>query len=172
MELTYSQILDISYIKNNYGFSSLYGVYHLVHIMNENYLKIVEMDSDTCKHQPVYFGAVNININERTIGSVDVWRCGVCKKRFCEEKQLGIESITDIVGMPPISHDEKWAVLVSKLQKGKDKWKLVKLNQNGTLKFETVDEKVIDLQVKNYKIEDDNHWSFLIDDNIGKAVEI
>jgi len=56
----------------------------------------VQVDTETCKHQPVYFGAVNININERTIGSVDVWRCGVCKKRFCEEKQLGIESIADI----------------------------------------------------------------------------
>ncbi len=72
---------------------------HLVHIKNENHLNFVKVDSETCKHQPVYFGAVNININKRTIGSVDVWRCGVCKKRFCEEKQLGIDSIADIVSM-------------------------------------------------------------------------
>lgn len=132
----------------------------------------MEVNSQTCKHQPVYFGAVNINIDEKTIGSVDVWRCGVCKKRFCEEKQLGIESIADIVGMPEINSDEKWAVIVSKLQKGKDKWKLVKLKENGTINFETVDEKILELKIKNYKIEDDHHWSFLIDDHIGKAVEI
>ncbi len=132
----------------------------------------MEINTETCKHQPVYFGAVNINIDERTIGTVDVWRCGVCKKRFCEEKQLGIESIADIVGMPKIESDEKWAVIISKLQKGKDKWKLVRIKQNGTINFETVDEKVIELKINNYKIEDDNHSSFLIDDHIGKAVEI
>ena len=51
------------------------------------------MDEESCKHQPVYFGVVNINIDERTIGSVDVWRCGVCKKRFCERTTLGRVSI-------------------------------------------------------------------------------
>ena len=76
--------------------------------------------------QITYYGVVNLNINERTIGSVDVWRCGVCKKLFCEEKQLGIEELTDIVGMPRIDSDAKWAVCVSKLQQGKDRWKLVK----------------------------------------------
>ncbi len=132
----------------------------------------MEINPETCKHQPVYFGAVNININERTIGTVDVWRCGVCKKRFCEEKQLGIDSISDIVGMPPIETDEKWGVIISKLQKGKDKWKLVKLKENGSINFETVDEKILELKINNYKIEDDNHSSFLIDDHVGRAVEI
>ena len=50
--------------------------------------------------------------------------------------------------------------LVSKLQKGKDKWKLVKLPENGEIKFETVDEKIISLKVENYKIVDDAHWAF------------
>jgi hypothetical protein len=127
---------------------------------------------ETCNHQPVYFAAVNININERTIGSVDIWRCGVCKKKFCEEKQLGIETITDIVGMPKIESDEKWAVSVCKLQKGKDKWRLVKLKENSEIKHECLDEKIIQLKVKNYKIEDDNHWSFLVEDHLNRAVEI
>ena len=130
------------------------------------------MNTEICKHQPVYFGVININVSERTIGSVDVWRCGVCKKKFCEEKQLGIESITDIVGMPKIEVDEKWAVIVSKLQKGKDKWKLVKLKENGTIKHETLDEKVISLKIVNFKVVDDQHWSFLIEDNVNKAIEI
>ena len=122
--------------------------------------------------QITYYGVVNLNINERTIGSVDVWRCGVCKKQFCEEKQLGIEELTDIVGMPRIDSDAKWAVCVSKLQKGKDRWKLVKLKENGEIKFETVDEKIITLKVENFKIEDEQHWSFLIEDNVNKAIEI
>ncbi len=130
------------------------------------------VESETCNHQPVYFGVVNINIDERTIGSVDVWRCGVCKKSFCEEKQLGIEALADIVGMPPINADEKWAVTVCKLQKGKDKWKLVKLKENSEIKHECLDEQIVPLKVNNFKVEDDKHWSFLIEENINQAVEI
>jgi ubiquitin C-terminal hydrolase len=130
------------------------------------------VDTESCKHQPVYFGVININIDERTVGSVDVWRCGICKKKFCEEKQLGIEAIADIVGMPKIESDEKWAVSVCKFQKGKDKWKLVRLKENSELKHECLDEKIIELPVKDYKIDDERHWSFLIDDNINQAVEI
>lgn len=127
---------------------------------------------ETCNHQPVYFAAVNININERTIGSVDVWRCGVCKKKFCEEKQLGIETLTEIVGMPKIGPDEKWAVSVCKLQKGKDKWRLVKLKENSEVKHECLEEKIIALKIKDFKIEDNNHWSFLVEDHLNRAVEI
>ena len=122
--------------------------------------------------QITYTAPVNININEKTIGSVDVWRCAVCKKKFCEEKQLGIESLTEVVGMPKIENDEKWAVIISKLQKGKDRWKLVKLKQNGIIKYETVDEKILDLKIENYKIVDDYHSSFLVEDHLNRAVEI
>jgi len=122
--------------------------------------------------QVIYLAPVNINIDERTIGSVDVWRCASCKKKFCEEKQLGIESITDIVGMPRIEDGEKWGVIVSKLQKGKDKWKLVRLKQNGIIKYETADEKILDLKIEDYKIVDDYHSSFLVDDHLNRAVEI
>ena len=130
------------------------------------------MESETCNHQPVYFGVININIDEKTIGSVDVWRCGVCKKKFCEEKQLGIEAIAEVVGMPPINSDEKWAVTVCKLQKGKDKWKLVKLKENSDINHECLGEKIISLKVKNFQIDDDKHWSFLIADKVNQAVEI
>jgi len=122
--------------------------------------------------QITYLAPVNININERTIGTVDVWRCATCKKKFCEEKQLGIESLTEIVGMPKIEDDEKWAVIVSKLQKGKDKWKLVKLKQSGIIKYETADEKLLDLKIKDYTIVDDYHNSFLVEDHLNRAVEI
>ena len=133
---------------------------------------MLSIDTENCKHQPVYYGVVNINIEERTIGSVDVWRCGVCKKRFCEEKQLGIEELADTVGMPKIDPDAKWGVSVCKLQQGKYKWKLIKLKENSEIKHECLDENIIPLKVTNFKIEDDKHWSFLIDDNVNKAVEI
>ncbi len=127
---------------------------------------------ESCAHQPVYFGVVNINLDDRTIGSVDVWRCGACKKRFCEEKQLGIEAIADIVGMPKIADDEKWAVVVCTLQKGRDKWRLARLKENGTISHECLNEAVRQLDVAGYRIVDDAHWSFLVDDHVNKAVEI
>jgi len=91
--------------------------------------------------QITYLAPVNINIDEKTIGTVDVWRCASCKKKFCEEKQLGIDSITDIVGMPRIGDDEKWGVIISKLQKGKDKWKLVRLKQKELLNMKQLTKK-------------------------------
>ncbi len=74
--------------------------------------------------------------------------------------------------MPRIDSDAKWAVTVCKLQQGKYKWKLVKLKENGTIQHECLDEKVIPLKSENYKIVDEQHWSFLIEDNVNKAIEI
>ena len=132
----------------------------------------MSMDTESCNHKPVYFGVVNINLDERTIGSVDVWRCVICKKRFCEEKQLGIEELADLVGMPKIDPDAKWAVTVCKLQQGKYKWKLTKLKENGEIKHECIEEKIIPLKISDFKVQDNNHWSFLIDDHVNSAVEI
>jgi len=134
--------------------------------------KTLSMDTESCNHKPVYFGVVNINLDERTIGSVDVWRCVICKKRFCEEKQLGIEELADLVGMPKIDPDSKWAVTVCKFQQGKYKWKLVRLKENGEIKHECIDEKIIPLKVSDFKVQDNDHWSFLIDDHVNSAVEI
>jgi len=38
--------------------------------------------------QITYLAAVNINISEKTIGSVDVWRCAFCKKAFVRKNNL------------------------------------------------------------------------------------
>lgn len=83
-----------------------------------------------------------------------------------------IEAIAEIVGMPPIEPDEKWAVTVCKLQKGKDKWELVKLKEDSELKHECLDEHIVSLKVDNYQIDDDKHWSFLVDEHVNKAMEI
>lgn len=146
----------------------------IVQGLNSTFLRKNAMnpDTETCKHEIVYLGVTNVNIDQRTIGSVDIWRCAICKKKFCEEKQLGIESIVDYVGMPKIDPDEKWAILVRKLFKGKDRWKLVRLKQNGTIKIENPDDKVVEIQVSDFKINDPQHASFLIDDNVNKAIEI
>ena len=74
--------------------------------------------------------------------------------------------------MPRIEDDERWAVIVSRLQKGKDKWKLVRLKQNGIIKYETLDEKILELKIEDYKIVDDFHTSFLVEDHLNRAVEI
>ncbi len=132
----------------------------------------MSIDTETCKHEITYLGVTNINISERTIGSVDIWRCAICKKKFCEEKQLGIESIVDYVGMPKIDPDEKWAVLVRKLFKGKEKWNLVRLKKDGSIKVENPDDKVVELKVTNFQIDDPYYASFLIDDHVNKALEI
>ena len=48
----------------------------------------------------------------------------------------------------------------------------MKLKEGGILKFETADEQVIDLKIEDYKIVDDFHSSFLVLDNLHRAVEI
>jgi len=85
---------------------------------------------------------------------------------------LGIDSISDIVGMPRIDDDEKWAVTICKLQKTQYRWKLVKLKENNSIQHECFEEKVISLKSENFKVEDEQHWSFLIEDNVNKAIEI
>jgi len=55
--------------------------------------------------------------------------------------------------------------------KRKRQVKLVKLKQNGIIKFETIDEKILDLKIEDYKIVDDFHTSFLVEDHLNRAVE-
>ena len=130
------------------------------------------VDQETCNHQIVYYGVTNINYDKRTIGSVDIWRCVICKKHFCEEKQLGIESIVDYVGMPKISSEQKWSVLVCNLKKHKERWKLIKIKKDDEIQHECLDEKVITLTVKDFKVNYEKHWNFLIENSVNKAAEI
>ena len=39
--------------------------------------------------QITYLAPVNINVDERTIGTVDVWRCAACKKNFVRKSNSG-----------------------------------------------------------------------------------
>lgn len=120
----------------------------------------------------VYFGVININEDNRTLGSVDIWRSLLTKEMFCEEKRLGILEIVDYIGMPKIDRDKKWAVAVSRARKGHMRWRLVKLVQNGRFKFKDADDKPIEVDVVDYRIKDPEWWSFLVEENVNRNVEV
>ncbi len=120
----------------------------------------------------VYFGVINVNENSRTVGSVDIWRSLLTKELFCEEKRLGILEIVDYIGMPKIDKDKKWAVAVSRNRKGHLRWRLVKLVQNGAFKFTDADDKAIEVEAKDFQIKDPEWWSFLVEENVNRNVEV
>jgi hypothetical protein len=121
----------------------------------------------------VYFGVININENNRTIGAVDVWRNVINKKLFCEEKRLGVLEIVDYIGMPTIVEDLEWAVAINRNRMGKERWKLIKIIKDGKLSFiDTDDETTVNVNVSDYKIVDDNWWSFLVSKNLNRSIEI
>ncbi len=121
----------------------------------------------------VYFGVININENGRTIGAVDIWRSVITRELFCEEKRLGVLDIVDYIGMPKIENYQKWAVVINKKRIGKDRWKLVKLVKEGAFSFyDTDDETYVKTFVKDYQIDDNDWWSFLVEKNVNRTVEI
>jgi len=120
----------------------------------------------------VYFGVININENGNTIGSVDVWRSLLTKEMFCEEKRLGILEIADNIGMPKIDKDKKWAVAISKNRKGHLRWRLIKVIKEGKLTFTDADDNTIEVNVKDFKIVDPWWWSFLVEENVNRNMEV
>ena len=133
---------------------------------------MIENDSKT-NDKIVYFGVININENDKTIGAIDIWRSAITKELFCEEKRLGILDIADYIGMPRIEKGKKWAVAVNRNRLGKDRWKLIKILKEGNLKFyDTDDETIINTSVKNYQIIDNDWWNFLVENNINRSIEI
>lgn len=142
---------------------------------NTNYF-MFEMQSSTPsknKDKVTYFGVININENDRNIGAVDVWRSLITKQLFCEEKRLGILDIADKIGMPQIKEREVWAVAVNRFRKGKDRWRLISITKEGKNEFIDTDEETkIVVETSNYKIIDDEWWSFLVSENVNKSIEI
>jgi hypothetical protein len=120
----------------------------------------------------VYFGVININENQKTIGAVDVWRSVLTKELFCEEKRLGILDIVEFIGMPRIEEGKKWAVVVSRIIKGRNRWKLIKLISQGEFEFSDLEDKVVTVEVRDYKIIDREWWSFLVERNVNRNLEV
>jgi hypothetical protein len=120
----------------------------------------------------VYFGVININENQKTIGAVDVWRNVITKELFCEEKRLGILEIVEFIGMPRIERGKKWAVAVSRIIEGRNRWKLIKLISQGEFEFSDLEDKVVKVEVRDYKIIDREWWSFLVERNVNRNLEV
>ncbi|MDW0150421.1 MAG: hypothetical protein QOK89_08555 [Nitrososphaeraceae archaeon] len=133
---------------------------------------MIEKDNEA-NDKIVYFGVININENGKNIGAIDVWRSVITKELFCEEKRLGILDIAEDIGMPKIEKGKKWAVAVNRNRFGKDRWKLIKILEEGIFKFfDTDDETIINTNVKNYHIIDNDWWNFLVENNINRSIEI
>ena len=124
-----------------------------------------------CNHKIVYLGVTNIVYKDHTIGAVDLWRCLLCKKVFAEEKQLEVLDLSPEVGMPKISDDERWAVLVCKMKEMKERWKLIKIRKRDKIKHECI-KKNIELSVNDFKVEDNKHWLFLPEEHLNEEVSI
>jgi hypothetical protein len=121
----------------------------------------------------VYFGVINLNVNGKTIGSVDIWRSVITKEMFCEEKRLGILDIVDYIGMSKLSSDQKWAIAVNNKRAPQDSWKLVKIINNGNLSIQDSDGETMNtVRVVNYNIVDEDWWSLLVEKNINRTVDI
>lgn len=120
----------------------------------------------------VYFGVININENQKTIGAVDIWRSAITKELFCEEKRLGILDIVEFIGMPKIEEGKKWAVAISRKIEGKNRWKLIKLMNHGKLQFLDPEDKTITVAIEDFRIIDPEWWSFLVEKNVNRSIEI
>lgn len=120
----------------------------------------------------VYFGVININENQKTIGAVDIWRSAITKELFCEEKRLGILDIVEFIGMPKIEEGKKWAVAISRKIDGKNRWKLIKLMNHGKLKFIDPEDKTVTVTIEDFRIIDPEWWSFLVEKNVNRSIEI
>jgi hypothetical protein len=130
------------------------------------------MSEDEIKDKIVYFGVININENQKTIGAVDIWRSAITKELFCEEKRLGMLDIAEFIGMPKIEEGEKWAVAISRKVRGKNRWKLVRLLNQGKLQFLNPEDKTITVEIEDFKIVDPEWWSFLVEKNVNRNIEI
>jgi len=125
------------------------------------------------ENKVVYFGVININENNKTIGAIDIWRNVINKKIYCEEKRLGILEIVDYIGMPAIAQGQEWAVAINRNRIGKERWKLIKIIESGKYSFiDTDDETPVNVNVSDYKIVDDIWWCFLVAKNVNRSIEI
>ena len=120
----------------------------------------------------VYYGVININEGPKTIGAVDIWRSLITKDLFCEEKRLGILEIADKIGMPKIEKDRKWAIAISREGRGHGRWRLVKLISKGTFTFTDSDDSEVRVDVDGHKITDNRWWSFLVERNVNRNIDI
>ena len=62
---------------------------------------------------------------------------------------------------------------INRKRERRDRWRLVKLINQGNFKFtDTDDESIIEVDVKAYKVVDSQWWSFLVEKNVNRTVDI
>lgn len=121
----------------------------------------------------VYFGVININEGSRNIGSVDIWRSVSTKKYYCDEKRIGALDISDKVGLHVIDENKKWAVAVNRKRMGSNRWRLIDLIKEGKQCFvDSDDESEVEVSTEDFNIVDSDWWSFLVEDNVNRTVDI
>jgi len=138
----------------------------------EQRILIMKTSDPTGGDKVVYFGVININENDRTMGSVDIWRSLLTKEMFCEEKRLGILEIVDYLGMPRIDKDKKWAVAINRNLQGHVRWRLIKIIKEGKMIFTDANDRAVEVNVKGFKIVDPEWWSFLVEENVNRNMEV
>jgi hypothetical protein len=52
------------------------------------------------------------------------------------------------------------------------RWRLVKLVREGKFKFTDADDKPIEVEVKDFSINDAEWWSFLVEKNVNRNMEV
>ena len=106
------------------------------------------------------------------MSSVDIWRSLLTKEMFCEEKRLGILEIVDYLGMPKIDKDKKWAVAINRNLQGHLRWRLIKIIKEGKMTFTDANDHAVEVNVKDFKIVDPEWWSFLVEENVNRNMEV
>ena len=121
----------------------------------------------------VYFGVINLNEGRKNIGSVDIWRSVMNKELFCEEKRIGVLDISDKIGLHRIDGSKKWGVAVNRKRRGTNRWKLLDLVEKGIQRFlDPDDESIVEVTIDSFRIVDVDWWSFLVERNINRTVDI
>jgi hypothetical protein len=121
----------------------------------------------------VYFGVINLNEGRKNIGSVDIWRSVMNKELFCEEKRIGVLDISDKIGLHRIDGSKKWGVAVNRKRRGSNRWKLLDLVEKGIQRFlDPDDESIVEVTIDSFRIVDVDWWSFLVERNVNRTVDI
>lgn len=132
--------------------------------------------TDECSHDVVYYGAMNIDFQGQTFGSVDVWRCRKCKTLFCEDKRWGQTELAPEVGLPKIVKGAKWTVIVC-LGQGPLNWTLKQVKFGTPFEHKCIGGTIHTIVVKENLTAEcqgdcGDHKVFLVENFVNKAVEV
>lgn len=108
------------------------------------------------EHEFRYYAAVNIDIDNKIVGVVDMWRCVSCRVKSAELRAQGLSSAPSAAGFTNLDGpDMKWVLLVCSSEEV-PKVDLLRCRPGDVLDHDCV-EKVSELIVAdNYSLENEN----------------